>query len=426
MRFDKKIFKEDLILLISSVLIGLFSGILGIIYRLMIGYSNHIVNYFISLIKYTKNNPINILYLLIFLGIMGLLAGYLAFLEPNSSGSGIPQVTAEINDKLIENPIKVIITKLLGGFFASLGGLSLGREGPSIQLGAMGGKLISKILKNDRENEKILITSGASAGLSVAFNAPLAGTIFSLEEVHHKFNKKLILSCIVAASTADLLSHILFNAKPIFDFSKTKSLNLKIYIYIVLFGIILGLFGTFYNILMKVSFSFYKRFKNPILKVEIAMLLSFIMFISLPTVLTSGHFLVEKLIYTSYGLIFLIILYFTKTFFSCFSFSSGVAGGIFLPILVQGAILGAIFSHFVGKEYISLFIVLSMASYLTAIVRSPITSIILIFEMTASISFFLPLMVCVIFSYFTANVLGTLPIYDYLLERLLDRINSKK
>ena len=101
------------------------------------------------------------------------------------------------------------------------------------------------------------------------------------------------------------------------------------------------------------------------------------------------------------------------------SFTSGVAGGIFLPILIQGAVLGALFSNFFDAKYTALFIILSMSGYLTAIVRSPITSIILLFEMTQKLNYFLPIALCCLLAYFTANILGTKPVYEYLLDRIL-------
>ena len=147
----RSIFKDDLRLLIDSVCVGIFAGALGITYRTLITYSNKVVHFFLKLIN---QNGINILYLILFLIIVGFLAGLFSKIEPYSAGSGIPQVTAEVQDQLSQNPLRVLFCKIFGGFFASLGGLSLGREGPSIQLGAMSGKLVSNIFKRDKDTEK--------------------------------------------------------------------------------------------------------------------------------------------------------------------------------------------------------------------------------------------------------------------------------
>lgn len=319
-----------------------------------------------------------------------------------------------------------MLYKIFGGFFAALGGLSLGREGPSIQLGAMSGKAVSKLLNRDKIKENYLLTCGASAGLSVAFNAPLAGVLFSIEEIHKNVSKKLIVSCFSAAVVADIISQYIFGFDAIFQFPTFASIEITTYVWIALLGIFLGICGTFYNITMKICYNFYNKLNIHFLfRPQVAIMFSFSLFLIFPIVLGSGHHIVEKLIYSGYGILFLIILYFIKTLFSLISFTSGVAGGIFLPILVQGAILGAMFSTVVFGENLPIFIMLAMAGYLTAVVRSPLTSIILIFEMTQKLSYFLPLALCCILAYYTANMLGTKPVYEYLLGNLLDKEKIK-
>ena len=123
-----------------------------------------------------------------------------ALMEPMISGSGIPQVEGDILGKISENWKRVLPAKFLGGFLCILGGLSLGREGPSIQLGAMTGQGISRFLDRDRTEEKYLMTCGASAGLAAAFHAPLAGMMFSLEEIHKGFPH--ILSALIRSSSS--------------------------------------------------------------------------------------------------------------------------------------------------------------------------------------------------------------------------------
>lgn len=410
-------------LLIDGIIVGIFAGIVGIIYRFLITYSEKIVHFFVNKITFDK---IYIFYLILFLIIMGILTGIMVKKEPYSSGSGIPQVAAEVTGRINTNPFSVLIHKIFGGFFAALGGLSLGREGPSIQLGAMSGKAVSKILKRDYTKENYLLTCGASAGLSVAFNAPLAGVMFSIEEIHKNISKKLIVSCFSAAVVADIISQYVFGLDAIFSFPEIKNISLTTYFWVGVLGIFLGFFGTLYNHIMIFCFKCYNKLNISILlRPQVAMFFSLIFFISFPIVLGSGHNLVEKLIYTSYGILFLTVLYFLKMFFSIISFTSGVAGGIFLPILVQGAILGALFNNFIGDSNIAIYIILAMAGYLTAVVRSPLTAIILIFEMTQKLSYFLPLTICCLFAYYTANMLGTKPVYEYLLGNLLSKEKIK-
>ena len=416
-KIENKNLKIESSLLIDGILVGLAAGIVGASYRLLIGYSEKLVHYTADFIKTGFIYKIGLLLILI---LLALFSGFLLKREPMASGSGIPQVSAEITGRLNSNPLRVLIYKITGGLTASLGGLSLGREGPSIQLGAMSGKLVSRILKKDSVKEKYLITCGASAGLSIAFGAPLAGVLFSIEEVHKQITKKIVICCFSAAVVANIVGQYIFGLTAIFKFPEIPYVEVSIYPWVVLLGILLGLFGTFYNVTIKILFKIYEYFKlNIVFRPQVAFLISFILFIVYPIVLGSGHSLVEVLIKNKFSIAFLLILYFVKTLFSLVSFTSGVAGGIFLPILIQGAVLGALFSNFFDAKYAALFIILSMSGYLTAIVRSPITSIILLFEMTQKLNYFLPIALCCLLAYFTANILGTKPVYEYLLDRIL-------
>ena len=109
---------------------------------------------------------------------------------------------------------------------STLGGLSLGKEGPSIQLGAMCGKIVAGLFKRTKIRENYLMTSGASAGLAVAFHAPLAGVLFSMEEIHKNVSKKLIISCFSAAVVADIISQSVFGFKPVFAFPEIKIVSI--------------------------------------------------------------------------------------------------------------------------------------------------------------------------------------------------------
>ena len=416
-KIDNKNFKLETSLLFDGILVGLAAGIVGASYRLLIGYSEKLVHYTADFIKTAFIYKIALLLLLIMLA---LFSGFLLKREPMASGSGIPQVSAEITGRLNSNPLRVLIYKIIGGLTASLGGLSLGREGPSIQLGAMSGKLVSRILKKNNIKEKYLITCGASAGLSIAFGAPLAGVLFSIEEVHKQITKKIVICCFSAAVVANIVGQYIFGLTAIFKFPDIPYVEVSIYPWVALLGILLGLFGTFYNVTIKILFKIYEALKlNIVFRPQVAFLISFVLFIFYPIVLGSGHSLVEFLIENKFSFMFLLTLYFIKTIFSLVSFTSGVAGGIFLPILIQGAILGTLFSNFFDAKYTALFVILSMSGYLTAIVRSPLTSIILLFEMTQKLNYFLPIALCCLFSYMTANILGTKPVYEYLLDRIL-------
>jgi len=179
--------------------------------------------------------------------IIGYIVGLLVKHEPMISGSGIPQVEGVLLRKLNMTWWKVIIGKFIGGVLAIGSGLSMGREGPSVQLGAAVGQGFSKVLKRIKIEEKYLMTSGASAGLAAAFNAPLAGAMFALEEVHKNFSPLVLLSALSAALSADIVTSEFFGLKPVLDFKSLSVLPLKYYFFIILLGVILGTLGMVFN-----------------------------------------------------------------------------------------------------------------------------------------------------------------------------------
>ena len=149
-----------------------------------------------GILAFAGKSPVRIAGWFAVLLVLAAIVAKLVTYEPMISGSGIPQLEGEMTGKLDQVWWKVLPAKFFGGFLCLLGGLALGREGPSIQLGAMVGKGVSRGLDRGKTEEKFLLTCGASAGLSAAFHAPLAGVMFSLEEVHKNFSVSVLLSVI--------------------------------------------------------------------------------------------------------------------------------------------------------------------------------------------------------------------------------------
>jgi H+/Cl- antiporter ClcA len=342
------------------------------------------------------------------------------------SGSGIPQVEGLLLRHFNMNWWKTLICKFVGGIISIGAGLSLGREGPSIQIGAVVGKGYCSIFKRIKLEEKFLITSGASAGLAAAFNAPLAGVIFSLEEIHKNFSPVVLTSALTASITADFISKYFFGLKPVFDIQNISPLPLSHYHYIILLGIILGVFGTIFNKSLLKTQDLYSMMKwlpsqmKPVLPFITAGILGFV----LPQVLGGGHELIDSMIHENLSLKLLLLILLVKFLFTMLSYGSGAPGGIFLPLLVLGALAGSIYGNALvnmfslNPDYVKNLIILAMAGYFSAIVKSPITGSILITEMTGSFSHLLSIAIISIVAYITSDMLGSKPIYESLLERM--------
>ncbi|MBK5245032.1 MAG: chloride channel protein [Eubacteriaceae bacterium] len=408
----------------EGIIVGAIAGFIAIIYRLALEYSEQTLKF---ILDYGNSHAWAILAWMVALIIMGLCVGYLIKWEPMIAGSGIPQVEGELEGYFKAPWIRVIIGKFVGGILCLFGGLSLGREGPSVQLGAMGGKGFAKIFKRINIEERYLMTCGASAGLAAAFNAPLAGAMFALEEVHKNFSATVLFSAMTASITADFVSKYIFGLDPVFNFAVQSAIPLKYYGLVILLGVILGAGGAFYNKVLLKTQELYSKFKW--LKMEFRPVIPFltagILGFTMPQVLGSGHSMITLLGTGNLLLPGMVVLLVVKFIFSIMSFSSGAPGGIFFPLLVLGAYIGGIFGtlavHSLGidPQFINNFIIIAMAGYFTAIVRAPITGIVLITEMTGSFTHLLSLSVVAIVSEITAGLLNAHPIYESLLKRIL-------
>jgi H+/Cl- antiporter ClcA len=410
----------------QSVLVGLISGLVVVFYRFLLEKAIHIAH--ISY-KFQLNNYWFIPIWIIILIITGYIVGSIIQNEPMSSGSGIPQVEGIILRKLNMNWLKIILGKFIGGVLCIGAGLSLGREGPSIQIGASVGQGFSAIFKRVKLEEKFLITSGASAGLAAAFNAPISGAIFAMEEVHKNFSPIVLGSALTASITADFVSKQFFGLKPVFNFNYIKPIPLNDYSYLIFLGIILGILGVVFNKSLLKTQDMYNNQKLLSVKTRpiFAFIIAGIFGLLLPEVLGGGHSIVESLVDSSFNIKFLLIILLAKFIFTMISYGSGSPGGIFLPLLVIGALIGAIYGYFVidvfgfDKSYINNLIILGMAGYFTAIVKAPITGIILITEMTGSFSHILPICIVSMIAYIVSDIMKSKPIYESLLERMIDK-----
>ncbi len=412
-------------LFFESILAGLFSGGIVVLYRYLLSQAE-----IIREIVYTRAKDGNVAAIalgFLFLLAAGFVVAFIIKKVPMVKGSGIPQVKGVLLRQFNMEWGKELAAKFIGGVLALGAGLSLGREGPSIQLGAHAGMGIGKLFKRPSVEQKYLITCGASAGLAAAFNAPLAGVMFSLEEMHKNFSPVILTSAMLSSLAADFVSRKFFGQQPVFNFTDVKALPLTYYIHLILLGVILGLFGVLFNKFLTLSQDLYEKLKfiKAQYRVFIPILTAGVLGFVLPEVLGGGHELIMTVGRENPGMLVLLILIIAKFLFTMMSYGSGAPGGIFLPLLVIGALTGKLYAiagiSFMGvdPQYSLNFVILAMAAYFTAIVKAPITGSILITEMTGSFSHLPGLMAISMTAYFTAELLKSKPVYDILLGRLL-------
>ena len=340
--------------------------------------------------------------------VIGAVLYKLTIYEPMAGGSGIPQVKGVILGFMRMNWFRVLWVKLAGGVIGLGAGLSLGREGPSIQLGAVTAQGISRFWGRSRMEERYLITSGAGAGLAAAFNAPLAGVIFSLEELHRNFSAVVLLPAMTAALTATFVSRVLFGRGFIFSFYGLPPFPHIHLLYAVSIAVIAGLCGVLFNTGLLNINKFYGLpvFKNLYYKIAFSLLCAGLLGFALPQVLGGGNLLVNELALKTFPLQLLVTLLIGKFLFTLISYGTGVPGGFFLPMLVLGALVGSICAHFllafhlIAANHAANVIVIAMAAFFSASVRAPITGTVAI-------------------AYIVAQLCGSQPIYEALLLKNL-------
>ena len=409
-------------LTVQGVMVGIFAGLMVCLYRYLLNGSEHVLRDYLGIIHG------NVLYIILFfiaLAVMGLLIDRLTKWEVDSAGSGIPQIYAEVKGHMEANWAKVLFSKITAGVLTALGGLSLGPEGPSVQIGGMAGKGIARLFKGSKTDELRLILVGSAVGITAAFNAPLAGVIFVFEEINHGFDKTLVFIALVSAIVSDFISKMIFGQSTVLSFP-IYNIPLESYWILVILGILIGLLGYVYNVGMIKSSEFVSSLKIPSwLKFVLVFMVSGVVALTVPEISDGGHFMMDMLDLAMPSLGVLVLLLVLKYLFSMFSFSSGAPGGIFLPILVLGAYIGAVFGTVVvpafGLEHdlIYKFIVISMAGFFAATVRSPITGVVLLAEMSGSTESLVAMIIVSLIAYVIPTLLGNEPIYESLYDRLL-------
>ncbi|WP_051221186.1 ClC family H(+)/Cl(-) exchange transporter [Eremococcus coleocola] len=421
---EKSHFNYQIIL--DSILVGLVAGCGAVGYRYLLGYASQASGW-----MYSHLDIYGILAVIAFLLLSAWITYKLLVWAPYSGGSGIPQVMGEFSGLMNMQAGKIVVSKYVGGLLSMLAGMSLGREGPSIQIGSALGKMTSSYLKRDLTKERILITAGAAAGLASAFNAPIAATLFVMEEVHKNIGTRILLPALLASLTSDFISKLVFGMDPSFHIRVQEAMPWQDYGYLIGLGLVTAVVGYCFSQLLLSLQTLNKRFiPNIWLRVTLGFLVAGLTGYFLFNLTGSGHDKVVELLNQPAGLQFLVLFLAGKLIYTCICYDSGVPGGIFLPVLVLGALSGMV--YFQGLTSLGLdvdpfmrhFVIFGMAGILTAVVRSPITSILLVSEMTGSLSHILSIAIVAAVAYLATEVVELKPIYDSLYERMFDNVKA--
>jgi CIC family chloride channel protein len=344
-----------------------------------------------------------------------------------ASGSGIPHVEAVLSRELPPAPLLLLPVKFVGGLLAISAGLALGREGPSVQMGANLGAVWGKSVPLSDADRLALIAAGAGAGLATAFNAPIAGAVFVLEELVRRFDARLAVAALGASGAAIAVARLLIGPQPDFRLEVLPDAGFLPGLLFVGLGIFAGLAGVAYNRAILGFCAVADRFAGARAELRAAAIGAMVGALAwfAPGLVGGGDALTQAGLTGQVSLAALPLLLVVRFVLGPLSYAAGAPGGLFAPMLVLGAYLGLAFGLLCQMALSeaapppAAFAVAGMAAFFTAVVRAPVTGIVLSIELTAAFNQFLPMLWACFAAMAVPMLLDNPPIYDSLKQRLL-------
>lgn len=406
--------------LIEACAIGFFSGLIALLLKQGVGVLGA---YRLELARLWGAH--------IALPLIGLVMGYLAglaveLLSPEAAGGGIPQVKAALARYPIKLNLRVAIVKTLGTIFVLGAGLTLGRRGPTVHIGAALAAQISSWLPNSPTNRRQTIAAGAAAGLAAGFNTPIAGVLFVIEELMRDASGLTLETAIAASFTGAVVSRLFDSTdlnlpEVILETARRSHFTVEEIPFYLVLGILAGVLGGLFNrgIISSVRLSRRLAISMP-LRVGLTGLISGLVISFLPELFQDNAGLREFVIAGELSWQLTAIAFIAHFCLTILAYSSGAPGGVFAPALVLGSALGYLVGivevGLIGTESPYTFALAGMGAFFTSVVRVPVTAIVIVFEMTADFNLVLPLMISCAVAYITAEGVYRGSLYQHLLE----------
>jgi chloride channel protein, CIC family len=414
--------RSSLVLLaVLALLTGAAAGLVGAVFRLCLEQSDRFRN---AIIIWGHNAGL-VGFLLVLVGCAAATAGaawLVRRFSPDASGSGIPHVEAVLKEELPPAPPSLIPVKFGGGVLAMGAGLALGREGPSVQMGASLAHLVGTIFRRNAADCRVLLAAGAGAGLATAFNAPIAGGVFVLEELVRRFDTRIAIAALGTSATAMVIARLFLGDMPEFQVEPMPYTWSPANVLFFILGIVAGLVAVAYNQTLLGMIAAVDRLNRFPVELRAALIgggVGMLAWVS-PGLVGGGEWLTQRTLSGELSLGLIPLAFLIRFGLGSVSYAARTPGGLFAPMLVLGAQLGLFFGSLCRLLLPGLnvpptaFAVVGMAAFFTGVVRAPVTGIVLITEMTGSFTLLLPMLgAC-----FTAMLIPTLmrnePIYESL------------
>jgi len=424
--------RDSLILLgLLAPLAGLGAGVIGALYRLALEQANRFREASAAgLVAWGAG--VFVLFVALAAAAAAVAAWLVRRIEPSAAGNGIPRVMAMLDGEVAPAQARVIPVKFVAGTLAIGSGLALGREGPRVQMGASLAYQAGRLFRRGGTDCRALLAAGAGAGFAVAFNAPIAGALFVFEVLVKRFEAKIAVVALASCALATWVGRAISGGTADFTMAPLTEPRLLAMPLFVLLGFAAEFAGMFYNCTLLATLKASDRL--PRVPVEaragaIGAAAGALAWFA-PSLVGGGDGLAQQALSGEGTLVLLPVLFLLRLGLIAVSVAAGTPGGLPVPFLALGAELGLWIGLLCALAFPGLasdtqaFAVVGMAALFTAIVHAPLTAIVLVCEMTASATTWLPLTVTCFAVMLVPTLFGDLSILDSLKDRLLAQCKS--
>ncbi|MCV7359109.1 ClC family H(+)/Cl(-) exchange transporter [Mycolicibacterium fluoranthenivorans] len=345
-------------------------------------------------------------------------------LEPQAEGSGIPHVEAVVAGRAEPGRFRILPIKYLGGLLSMGGGLALGREGPSVQMGGSIAVIVASVTRRPLSDLRILAAGGAAAGLATAFNAPIAGGVFVLEELVKRFDPRTTIATLVASASGFGSAYPFVHSGTDFRMPALQDPQLSNAGWVLIVGVCAGLLGVLYNkaLMFGLHVADTSRWPAEARAAAIGVVVGVLVWCA-PDLAGGGDNLTQNAL-LGHGAAWAVLGILALRFLlGAASYAAGTPGGLFAPMLVLGAYTGLLVG--LAAEHLNpqtapepaALALIGMAAFFTASVQAPITGLILATELTGTTNQLPPMLGACASALLVAVALGSRPIYDLLTDR---------
>ncbi|EJU21897.1 H(+)/Cl(-) exchange transporter ClcA [Klebsiella sp. OBRC7] len=431
--------KTPLAVLLMAAVVGTLAGLIGVAFEKSV---NWVQNLRIGALVEVADHWFLVWPLAFILSALLAMVGYFLVrrFAPEAGGSGIPEIEGALEELRPVRWWRVLPVKFIGGMGTLGAGMVLGREGPMVQLGGNLGRMVVDVFRmRSPEARHTLLATGAAAGLSAAFNAPLAGILFIIEEMRPQFRYNLI--SIKAVFTGVIMATIVFRIfngdKAVIEVGKLSNAPVNtLWLYLIL-GMIFGCIGPLFNTLVLRTQDMFQRIHGGNIKkwVLIGGLIGGscgVLGLIQPAASGGGFNLIPIAAAGNFSVGLLLFIFIARVITTLLCFSSGAPGGIFAPMLALGTLLGTAFGMAATPLFpayhldAGTFAIAGMGALLAASVRAPLTGIVLVLEMTDNYQLILPMIITCLGATLLAQFLGGKPLYSTILQRTLAKQKAEQ